>query len=66
MALSSFFGKTIFLGFSGADIHKKDKTGRTPLDIVKSRLNTLRQDRSISTDKLIGECQMVSCSSAKN
>ncbi|GFR92735.1 ankyrin repeat domain-containing protein 54 [Elysia marginata] len=44
---------------SGADIHKKDHIGRTPLDIVKSRLNTLRQDKSISTDKLIGECQMI-------
>lgn len=44
---------------SGADIHEKDHIGRTPLDIVKSRLNTLRHDKSISTDKLIGECQMI-------
>ncbi|RUS81775.1 hypothetical protein EGW08_010467 [Elysia chlorotica] len=44
---------------SGADIYKKDDIGRTPLEIVKSRLNMLRQDRSISADKLIGECQMI-------
>ncbi|GFO38431.1 ankyrin repeat domain-containing protein 54-like protein [Plakobranchus ocellatus] len=44
---------------SGANIHKKDNTGRTPFDIVKSRLNTLRRDKSVSTDKLIGECQMI-------
>ncbi|KAK3784002.1 hypothetical protein RRG08_025198 [Elysia crispata] len=48
----------ILLG-SGADIYKKDDIGRTALEIVKSRLNMLRQDKSISADKLIGECQMI-------
>ncbi|KAH9502358.1 hypothetical protein Btru_073531 [Bulinus truncatus] len=44
----------------GANIHLKDNVNRTPLCIVKSRLSTLRKDKSISTDKLIAECQMIS------
>ncbi|CAL1541770.1 unnamed protein product [Lymnaea stagnalis] len=43
----------------GANIHLKDNVERTPLCIVRSRLSTLRKDRSISTDKLIGECHMI-------
>ncbi|CAG5131373.1 unnamed protein product [Candidula unifasciata] len=45
---------------NGANINLKDGVGRTPLCIVQSRLGTLRRDRSISTDKLISECQMIS------
>ncbi|XP_059156819.1 uncharacterized protein LOC131941548 isoform X2 [Physella acuta] len=44
----------------GANIHLKDNLGQTPLCIVRSRLSTLRKDKSISTDKLINECQMIS------
>uniref|UniRef100_A0A0B7AI27 Uncharacterized protein n=1 Tax=Arion vulgaris TaxID=1028688 RepID=A0A0B7AI27_9EUPU len=45
---------------SGADITHRDNVGRTPVCIVKSRLGTLKKDKSISTDKLISECQMIS------
>ncbi|BFZ03796.1 hypothetical protein BsWGS_06835 [Bradybaena similaris] len=45
---------------NGANINLKDGVGRTALCIVQSRLGTLRRDRSISTDKLINECQMIS------
>ncbi|KAI8796895.1 ankyrin repeat domain-containing protein 54-like isoform X1 [Biomphalaria glabrata] len=44
----------------GANIHLRDHVNRTPLCIVKSRLCTLRKDKSISTDKLITECQLIS------
>ncbi|XP_005107408.1 ankyrin repeat domain-containing protein 54 isoform X2 [Aplysia californica] len=44
---------------NGASIHIKDNNGRTPLSIVKSRLNTLRGDRSVSTDTLKGEFMLM-------